>query len=422
MLSIPRKTSSIIKNFQKPKASTMTSRISSVLMSVSCLLFLSGCLSPLALERAVMQYDEKVHQVEANMLLLNIARASQNIPIHFTTVPNIAATFDFRTNAGFGGQFFDNATVGADQANLYNFNIGGSMAENPTIFITPVQGEEYITRMLTPMNESKFEFLVHQGVGPSVVFRMMARAIVIEEQGKRIWFQNAPLQDESYKEFRRRILHLAALDQIGALDVGYLNFDEPWPMPADKRIAPKEISVAFESGYQWVSHSTMANPILSKDVMGRLLIANYNPAVLSNEERKALNRKAQTFPRNFILVDIRPGSPGGDYPFQGWIKLRSFKAVLEFLGRGISQEPEFFVDKDPRTEGVIQNPAKTLEIVESDHEPDKVAFTINFNGHVYSIGTDSRWNLKAFEVLSQLFQMTVIDVAQVPKPSITIAK
>lgn len=193
-------------------------------------------------------------------------------------------------------------------------------------------------------------------------------------------------------------------------------------MPADKRIAPKEISVAFESGYRWSNTTQPEKAFLSKKVLGRLLIANYDPAQLSNDERMALNRKAQAFPRNFILVDIRPGSPGGDYPFQGWIKLRSFKAVLEFLGRGISQEPEFSVDKDPRTEAVLRNPAKTLEVVESDHEPEKVAFTVNFNGHVYSILTDSRWNLKAFEVLSQLFQMTVIDVTKIPKPSITIAK
>jgi len=399
----------------------MTSRIISVLMSFSCLLFLSGCLSPIALERAVMQYDEKVHKIEANMLLLNIARASQNIPIHFTTVPNIAATFDFRSTAGFGAQLFSDPTIG-DQANFYNLNFGASVAESPTIFITPIQGEEFTKRLLSPMDESKFEFLVHQGVGPAVVLRMMARAIVIEEQGKRIWFQNLPRDVEGYREFRRRILHLAALDQIGAMDVGYLSYDEPWPMPPDQRISPKEISVAFESGYRWGTHPTTENPILSKKVPGRLLIANYNPAELSNEERVVLNRKAQAFPRNFILVDIRPDSPGGDYPFQGWIKLRSFKAVLEFLGRGISQEPEFSVDKDPRTEGVLQNPAKTLEVVESDYEPEKVTFTVNFNGHVYSIGTDSRWDLKAFEVLSQLFQMTVIDVAQVPKPSITIAK
>ena len=382
---------------------------------------LPGCLSPLALERAVMQYDEKVHQVEANMLLLNIARSSQNIPIHFTTVPNIAATFDFRSTTGFGAQLFSDPTEG-DQTNFYNLNLAASVAENPTIFITPVQGEEFTKRLLTPMDESKFEFLVQQGVGPAVVVRMMARAIVIEEHNKRVWFQNLPRDVEGYKEFRRRILHMAALDELGSLDVGYLEFDEPWPMPLETRVAPKELSVAFENGYRWVNDTNGEKALLSKKVIGRLLIANYDPAQFSNKERIALHRKAQAFPRNFVLVDIRPDYPGGTYSFQGWIKLRSFKAILEFLGRGISQEPEFHVDQDPRTEQVSRNPAKTLEIAKSANRPQTAAFTVDFNGQVYSIGTESRWNLEAFEVLNQLFPMTVIDVTKVHRPSITIAK
>ena len=368
-----------------------------------------------------MQYDEKVHQVEANMLLLNVARASQSLPIHFTTVPNIAATFDFRSTAGLGAQLFSDPTEGA-QSNFYNLNLAASVAENPTIFITPVQGEEFTKRLLTPMDESKFEFLVHQGVGPAVVVRMMARAIVIEEQNKRVWFQNLPRDVEGYKEFRRRILHMAALDELGSLDVGYLEFDEPWPMPLETRVAPKELSVAFENGYRWVNDTNGEKALLSKKVIGRLLIANYDPAQLSNEESIALHRKAQAFPRNFVLVDIRPDYPGGTYPFQGWIKLRSFKAILEFLGRGIAQEPEFHVDRDPRTGQVSRNPAKTLEIVKSANGPETAAFTVDFNGQIYSIGSESRWNLEAFAVLNQLFQMTVIDVTKVPGPSITIAK
>ena len=118
--------------------------------------------------------------------------------------------------------------------------------------------------MLTPMDESKFEFLIHQGVGPAVVLRMMARAIVIEEHGQRIWSNNLPRDVEGYKEFRRRILHLAALDELGLLDVGYLDFDEPWPMPSDKRISAKEISVAFDSGYRWVNARQREKAFLNK--------------------------------------------------------------------------------------------------------------------------------------------------------------
>jgi len=381
----------------------------------------TGCFSPIAMERAVMQYDEKVSLIEANILLLNIARSKFHYPIHFTTVPHIAATFEFRSNAGFSGSFFGNPTVGADQANIYGFEIGASAAENPTIFITPVQGEEFTKRLLTPMDETKFEFLLHQGVPIAILLRIMALGIVVEEDGTRAWFHNSPSKPKTYLEFRRRVLHLASLDERDQLDVGSIEYDHMWPRSNQDRLDPKEIEVAYQQGYQWVT-SIKEPSALQKTFTGRMLLANYRPAQLSNEERQQLENRATAFPRNFILVDIRPDFPGGAYPLQGWIKLRSFRGVLEYIAEGIQEYPEFHVDPDPRTEGVVNNPVNTLAIQETPHEPDHSAFSVNFQENVYSIPARSKWDLKAFEVLHQLFQMTVIDVTKVPSPPITIAK
>ena len=66
-------------------------------------LMLAGCLSPIALHRAVLEYDRTVSQVEAELLLLNIARARHHRPVHFTAVSSVAATLDFRTNVGIRG-------------------------------------------------------------------------------------------------------------------------------------------------------------------------------------------------------------------------------------------------------------------------------------------------------------------------------
>ncbi|HYM88251.1 MAG TPA: hypothetical protein VES92_03970, partial [Nitrospiraceae bacterium] len=58
-------------------------------------LAVTGCLSPITLTRAVTAYDEAVTEALSKQLLINIARAHQHQPIHFTGVSNIAATFDF---------------------------------------------------------------------------------------------------------------------------------------------------------------------------------------------------------------------------------------------------------------------------------------------------------------------------------------
>ena len=59
-------------------------------------LLLSGCVSPVAMHRAVLEYDWTVNRIETELLLLNIARTRYHEPIHFMAVSNIAATFDFR--------------------------------------------------------------------------------------------------------------------------------------------------------------------------------------------------------------------------------------------------------------------------------------------------------------------------------------
>src|SRR5688572_20339677 len=99
--------------------------------TVCCALLLSGCLSPITLNRAVVAYDDAVTSASAKQLLINIARAQHHQPIHFTGVSNIAATFDFRVNAGATPAL----TGEASRALMPIF--GGSVAENPTISIVP---------------------------------------------------------------------------------------------------------------------------------------------------------------------------------------------------------------------------------------------------------------------------------------------
>jgi hypothetical protein len=90
-------------------------------------LAVTGCLSPITLNRAVTSYDEAITDAISKQLLINIARAHQHQPIHFTGVSNVAATFDFRVNAGATPAFMGEA----GRALLPIF--GGSVAENRTI-------------------------------------------------------------------------------------------------------------------------------------------------------------------------------------------------------------------------------------------------------------------------------------------------
>jgi len=118
---------------------------------------LLGCVSPVELDHAVLEYDRAVNRVEAELLLLNIARARHHRPIHFTAVSSIAATYDFRLDAAAVGRFGPSP----DDAPA-DVLFGASFAENPTITIVPISGQEFTTRVLRPLEEAQFQLLGQQ--------------------------------------------------------------------------------------------------------------------------------------------------------------------------------------------------------------------------------------------------------------------
>lgn len=356
-----------------------------LLSSLWMSLIWSGCVSPVAMHRAVLEYDWTVNRIETELLLLNIARTRYHEPIHFTAVSNIAATFDFRVNTGLAGLL-----AGAPGADSLSLSLGSSAAENPTVTIIPIQGKEFTTRLLTPLAEETIFFLAQQGIDPAILLRLVSRGIILESGV----LSNQPHRLDEYRKFRQRVLHLSWLQAERHLFIGPLQFTDG-----------------------------------GQRKTGRIVITNYDPNTLSNNEREKLHRQAERFTRHHILVDIRPGHPGGDFPMFGQIKFRSFKAILEFIGRGIDEEPEFDVDPDPRTKKVAVNPAKTLTIRESRTQPEGAIISARKRGLWYYIDQESaegesfdRWNHEAFDLLYQLYHLTVTDISKLPSLPIAISK
>lgn len=193
--------------------------------------------------------------------------------------------------------------------------------------------------------------------------------------------------------------------------------------PADSVTA--EGFKALEQEYHVVYNRQDKTYTLRKQVEGGTLITNYDPESLSPKERARLHdENVQGLP-NDVTFDIRPGHYGGDWPLKGDFRLRSFNAMLNFLGLSIAEEPEYHVDKDRRTPDVAENPDKTMDLIVSPSALSGLDLAMKSHGHYYAVNTtgpQARWNREAFKLLSQLFQMTVTEISRVGVPSITIAK
>jgi hypothetical protein len=384
---------------------------------VSDVLVLIGCIGPVSLHRAVLEYDKTVQHLESEMLLLNIARLHHNLPDHYTVTSAIAASFVYRSAAGFTGAF----PGFANNKNKWSIDLGVEAAENPTLSIVPIQGEEFTRRILDPMEDEKLAFLAFQGAPFDLLTRLMARGIEVQKRdGTFVRFiLNRPRVPEEYWEFRQRVLHLQWLGQNRKLFVKPIDFIEAVQARLASEPSAGDIARALEKGYRWRRLNGKNEYELTRRVTGRIAVTNYDASTLTNAERSDLNALAASRPKNFVLVDIRPGFPGGDYPLFGGIKLRSLNAILAFLADTISHSPEFDVAPDARTGPVERNPQRAMAIQVTDATPDTM-LSVKFAEQYYSV-PNTDWDRFGFIILYKLFQMTVTDVSAVGVP-ITIAK
>ncbi len=380
-------------------------------------LALSGCFSAVSLNKVVVAYDDAVTDALSKQLLVNIARSQHRQPIHFTGVSNVAATFDFRVQGGITPALAGN--VGTSILPL----AGGSVAENPTISIVPIEGEEFTKRLLTPLEEVKLTLLLRQGVDIDLLLRLMGQELRVKEGGREVAYRNLPSDRAGYEMFRRVVLHISAIQDQNRLYAEPLMFERTWTIPADSVTA--EGFKVLEEQYAATYNREAKTYTLRKSVTGRILITNYDPDSLSPEERAKLNEEAGDWPPNDLTFDIRPGHPGGEWPMRGDFRLRSFSAILTAIGLSLSEEAEYDVGPDPRTPTVSENPIHALEVLATEAPPIGVDRSIRTHGKFYWVNSDGpqgRWNRLAFQLLYMLYQMTITEVPRTGAPFITISK
>ncbi|SFN06236.1 hypothetical protein [Nitrosomonas communis] len=375
----------------------------------------------------------------------------------------IAATFNFSANAGASP-----ALTGA-QGNLLVPIFGGGVSENPTFSIEPIAGEEFTQRLLAPFSQHKLTLLLRQHFDVDLMLRMMAQEVTLlnleqlvarshaqkdvdaeEQDGHRrffpviqltrehenhlrfqqqkypqkITYYNSPSDREGYEMFRRVALHFSAIQDQKQLYAEPLTLERSWTIPASAVSAEgfqslqKEFTVHYDQ--------KEGTYILSKQILGPVLITNYDPDTLRFEEVEDLYDSTNPWIDNDVIFDIRPGYVGGEWPLRGSFRLRSFHAILNFLGHSLGEEPEYDVEKDSRTPPILknENPINTMEVLVSNKPILNTELSAHLNGQHYAIntnGSDAHWNQNAFQMLYILFRLTVTEAKSLALP-ITIAK
>ena len=132
------------------------------------LVLISGCakLGPTTLKSERSNYNLAVQKTNDEQLLLNLARLKYRDTPFFMEVSSVASQFTLSTSA--------NASSTLQEGVKGIFGLGGSVGvtEKPTVTYSPLQGDQFIQRVLSPLPLETITLLYHSGWSVERIFRL----------------------------------------------------------------------------------------------------------------------------------------------------------------------------------------------------------------------------------------------------------
>ena len=105
-------------------------------------------------------YNEAINKTEDEQMLLSIVKGRYGETFSLLAVNGVAANVRFRTNAGVEAGFGPSENF---DGNLVPFSGGLAYEENPTITYAPVQGEQYLRQLMSPIPLDILVLIVRTG-------------------------------------------------------------------------------------------------------------------------------------------------------------------------------------------------------------------------------------------------------------------
>jgi len=184
--------------------------------SLLCMLLLaaSGCavVGPRSISMGRGDYTEAINKTEDEQLLLSIVKGRYGETYTLLAVSGVAANVRFRTNAG--ADFGVGPTSNYD-GNLVPFSGGLAYEENPTITYTPVQGEQYLRQLLSPIPLNLLVLIIRSSTNSAATFTLFTNRINDMQNPDFLDGPNA----KTDRRFERFVELVQELDQAGVIQL-----------------------------------------------------------------------------------------------------------------------------------------------------------------------------------------------------------
>jgi hypothetical protein len=119
-------------------------------------------------------YNEAINKTEDKQMLMSIVKGRYGETFSLLAVSGVTANIRFRTNAGVQAGFGPSESYAG---NLVPFSGGLAYEENPTFAYSPVQGEQYLRQLMSPIPLDILLLLVRSGTYSATYLNLIANRI-----------------------------------------------------------------------------------------------------------------------------------------------------------------------------------------------------------------------------------------------------
>jgi hypothetical protein len=171
---------------------------------------LAGCASPGNVAKEAVDANRAIERQNNDLLLLNIVRASRDMPLHFSRINTLRLTAG---EVGLGASkllYPGIGSAGAAGQSLYR-RLGVELGVNgpalPALDVTPLDGQEYMQGIMAPVASPTLPLLSELGWRPELLMRLLVDSVTItDEAGVVRILQNDPSIADDFKKFETFVI------------------------------------------------------------------------------------------------------------------------------------------------------------------------------------------------------------------------
>jgi len=392
--------------------------LSWVVLSLS----LASCATTVDFSSWAVGYNNSVEQARNQLMLLNIVRASENMPLLFTGVQVVRGNGQNTVGGAAGitqsitGTSASGAPVSTTVTNALAPSVSLQVSSGFNFDVVVLDSAEFLQGLLTPISVLTFNHYARQGIPKELLLHLLVEKITIAKAGQpTVSYHNDPV-GRDYKDFR---IALGYLLQYGiTTEVGSSASEAIGPLLTDadlKSGSSTEFSKALPGlflakvpgGYRFFRPGgTISNFCFMGEEIGRSKLPALPETSLCADSptRKASQTAAATESSDKNKVSTADGSMS--------VQMRSTSGVFNYLGNLARYQTEsgndiLTLDSPEAIAFNRQGKSRAMfRVVKNQPRPYDIA-SVEYRGTVYSLPLDEQgYSATTLMVLNQLFSLS----------------